>query len=117
MERSDNGLFLADVDRDFVSADVHRVPAGRPRRLRHMNIKDVTGEDLISLGQRVDDPVAEVELVRNIHLYVKDAHDFASAYSSYCNAVRELCSGNPEPVSVFLRRWPHKQEEIIFGGW
>jgi len=82
-----------------------------------MKLRDVTGDDLLSLGERVDDPVGEMDLIRNIHLHVKDAHHFAAAYSSYCNTVRELCSGNPEPVSAFLRRWPHKQEAITFGGW
>lgn len=72
----------------------------------------VTPDHLFQLADRGVDPGHELDLIGNIGAYVKDAHAFAMAYSNYAQAVFELCTGKPEPVSQFLRRWPHRKASL-----
>lgn len=74
-----------------------------------MKRRDVGADQLFELVHRGVDPARELETIANIHLHVKDAHEFARAYANYAQTVRELCSGNPEPVYTFLQRWPHRK--------
>lgn len=74
-----------------------------------MNRRQVTVEHLFRLSDRGIDPGRELDLVSNIEKYVADPHQFAMSYANYAQTVRELCSGEPEPVSQFLQRWPHRK--------
>lgn len=73
----------------------------------------MTGSHLFEMADKGWDPARELDIISNIHLYVKDPHEFARAYGSYTVVVSELCTGNPEPVSKFLARWPHKKAQLI----
>ncbi len=77
-----------------------------------MKAHQVTVGHLFRLSDRGVDPGRELDIIHNIHRYVQDAHLFAMSYANYAQAVRELCTGEPEPVSRFLARWPHKKEVI-----
>ena len=77
-----------------------------------MKRHEVTVEHLFRLSDRGIDPSQELDLVRNIERYVPDPHLFAMSYANYAQTVRELCSGEPEPVSQFLQRWPHVTQSI-----
>lgn len=74
-----------------------------------MKVRDVQFHHLFRLANRGIDPSRELDLISRIEMYVVDPHQFAMAYANYAQAVRELCSGEPEPVSRFLQRWPHKK--------
>lgn len=74
-----------------------------------MKRREVNLTHLMELSDRGVDPVRELKLVQEIHQYVEDPHLFSMAYANYAQTVREICTGNPEPVSAFLRRWPHKR--------
>jgi len=74
-----------------------------------MRRHQVTVSHLFELSDRGIDPGRELDIIQNIHRYVKDAHQFAMSYANYAQTVRELCTGEPEPVSNFLQRWPHRK--------
>jgi hypothetical protein len=77
-----------------------------------MKRHEITVEHLFRLSDRGVDPGRELDLVQNIQRYVPDPHLFAMAYANYAQTVRELCSGEPEPVSQFLQRWPSRKAII-----
>lgn len=77
-----------------------------------MRRHQVTVSHLFKLSDRGVDPGRELDIIQNIHKYVADAHQFAMSYANYAQAVRELCTGEPEPVSQFLQRWPHRKVSL-----
>jgi hypothetical protein len=79
---------------------------------KDMRKKDVSVDHLFRLADRGLDPTRELDIIHNIHRYVQDAHLFAMSYANYAQAVRELCTGEPEPVSRFLARWPHRKVSL-----